>query len=686
MTKKYRIHQALAVLSLSLIGSDAVAENIDQMSPSELYKLGEKYEAIGSKDKSFLYFDKSAQDNYVPAMLKLSTIYKQDGKSQKSNEYLNKAVKAGDATALYIKSEQYCGLKSSRAHQECIRLLSLSASKGNAGAYRKLAEYRQSSKQSYQDYLKAFAIDKRFYNLFRHAKNAGHNDDKIINDIEKILKQKGDKDSDIARTLGTIFNSEGYSNFSDLATDLKRLDIANKYFKKAIDLDPKNKALNGYVAQFEANGYGGQQNWEKAFHHLKLAAEANPGRFNDTLAFMYYYGLGTEQNIQKAIDLKEESDFPYFFAKIYAKGSGVKQNLENYVNYQLEASATETIEHYTQSFYQMQNQLKFEATAELKNSNTPDATFSQAVLLLQKKDYSQALEKFLPLAQDGNKKAIDIVASMHARGLGCTKNYQTSFEWYEKIADEDKALNNLIGLNYLYGLNGYIKNRSKAKEIIGGRSFRYIDLADKIPITNKLKILLLNQEEILRKGKRIKEKELSLDQSQEAYYYLLAASEKSGEACNLLGEVLLEQWEIQRAKDFFLKAIKLGHQKANQNLGFMYLNGYGTLPDLHKALEYYSTERPKPEAYYQMSRNFAVNSDYTTAFKICLLEKAIQEDPSFAGAWMDLLRMDPRRGDQKYHLKRLERACEAAKVDKSIFCTDYKNVRNGRTSMFLSPY
>lgn len=686
MTKKYRIHQALAVLSLSLIGSDAVAENIDQMSPSELYKLGEKYEAIGSKDKSFLYFDKSAQDNYVPAMLKLSTIYKQDGKSQKSNEYLNKAVKAGDATALYIKSEQYCGLKSSRAHQECIRLLSLSASKGNAGAYRKLAEYRQSSKQSYQDYLKAFAIDKRFYNLFRHAKNAGHNDDKIINDIEKILKQKGDKDSDIARTLGTIFNSEGYSNFSDLATDLKRLDIANKYFKKAIDLDPENKVLNGYVAQFEANGYGGQQNWEKAFHHLKLAAEANPGRFNDTLAFMYYYGLGTEQNIQKAIDLKEESDFPYFFAKIYAKGSGVKQNLENYVNYQLEASATETIEHYTQSFYQMQNQLKFEASAELKNSNTPDATFSQAVLLLQKKDYSQALEKFLPLAQDGNKKAIDIVASMHARGLGCTKNYKTSFEWYEKIADEDKALNNLIGLNYLYGLNGYIKNRSKAKEIIGGRSFRYIDLADKIPITNKIKILLLNQEEILRKGKRIKEKELSLDQSQEAYYYLLAASEKSGEACNLLGEVLLEQWEIQRAKDFFLKAIKLGHQKANQNLGFMYLNGYGTLPDLHKALEYYSTERPKPEAYYQMSRNFAVNSDYTTAFKIWLLEKAIQEDPSFAGAWMDLLRMDPRRGDQKYHLKRLERACEAAKVDKSIFCTDYKNVRNGRTSMFLSPY
>lgn len=686
MTKKYRIHQALAVLSLSLIGSDAVAENIDQMSPSELYKLGEKYEAIGSKDKSFLYFDKSAQDNYVPAMLKLSTIYKQDGKSQKSNEYLNKAVKAGDATALYIKSEQYCGLKSSRAHQECIRLLSLSASKGNAGAYRKLAEYRQSSKQSYQDYLKAFAIDKRFYNLFRHAKNAGHNDDKIINDIEKILKQKGDKDSDIARTLGTIFNSEGYSNFSDLATDLKRLDIANKYFKKAIDLDPENKVLNGYVAQFEANGYGGQQNWEKAFHHLKLAAEANPGRFNDTLAFMYYYGLGTEQNIQKAIDLKEESDFPYFFAKIYAKGSGVKQNLENYVNYQLEASATETIEHYTQSFYQMQNQLKFEASAELKNSNTPDATFSQAVLLLQKKDYSQALEKFLPLAQDGNKKAIDIVASMHARGLGCTKNYKTSFEWYEKIADEDKALNNLIGLNYLYGLNGYTKNRSKAKEIIGGRSFRYIDLADEIPITNKLKILLLNQEEILRKGKRIKEKELSLDQSQEAYYYLLAASERSGEACNLLGEVLLEQWEIQRAKDFFLKAIKLGHQKANQNLGFMYLNGYGTLPDLHKALEYYSTERPKPEAYYQMSRNFAVNSDYTTAFKIWLLEKAIQEDPSFAGAWMDLLRMDPRRGDQKYHLKRLERACEAAKADKSIFCTDYKNVRNGRTSMFLSPY
>lgn len=686
MTKKYQIRQALIALSLSLIGCNVAAENIEKMSPSELYKLGEKYEAIGHKDKSFLYFDKSAQDNYVPALLKLSTIYKQDGKSQKSNEYLNKAVKAGDAMALYIKSEQYCNLKSSRARQECIRLLSLSASKGNAGAYRKLAEYRQSAKQSYQDYLKAFAIDNRSYNLFQHAKNAGYNDEKIINDIENILRQKGSKESDIAREIGTIFNSEGYSNFSDLATDLKKLNIANKYFKKAIDLDPENKVLNGYVAQFEAYGYGEQQNWEKAFHHLKLAAEANPGRFNDTLAFMHYYGLGTEQNIQKAIDLKEESDFPYIFANIYAKGSGVKQNLENYVNYRLEALAAETIEHYTQSFYQMQNQLKFEASVELKNSNTTDATFSQAVLLLQKKNFSQALEKFLPLAQENNKNAIDIVASMHARGLGCTKNYKIAFEWYEKIADKDKALNNLIGLNYLYGLNGYTKNRAKAKEIIGGRSFRYINLTDEIPITNKLKILLLTQEEILKKGKRIKEKELSLDQSQEAYYYLLAASEKSGEACKLLGEVLLEQWEVQRAKDFFLKAIKLGHQEANQNLGFMYLNGYGTLPDLHKALEYYSTTRSKHEAYRLMSRNFAVNSDYTKAFKIWILEKGIQEDPSLAVAWMDLLRIDPRRGDREYNLKRLEQACEASKVDKSIFCTDYKNVRNGGISMFDSMF
>ena len=110
MLKKYKTIQVLVALSLGLIGFNATALNIDGMSPSELFELGENYESIGNINKSFLYYDKAAQENYVPAMLKMVTIFRQEGKQQQAKELLDKAAKTGDATALYEKALQLCDL------------------------------------------------------------------------------------------------------------------------------------------------------------------------------------------------------------------------------------------------------------------------------------------------------------------------------------------------------------------------------------------------------------------------------------------------------------------------------------------------------------------------------------------------------------------------------------------------
>lgn len=685
MLKKYKTIQVLVALSLGLIGFNATALNIDGMSPSELFELGENYESIGNINKSFLYYDKAAQENYVPAMLKMVTIFRQEGKQQQAKELLDKAAKTGDATALYEKALQLCDAKSSQLRKNCLGLLKESASKGNANAYRKLAQISSSKKQSYYHYLNAYALDGNDYELFRYGQDAGYGDVQVINDIERVLKKKGLSEAKIARNLAYLLYFRGHDSFTYRVRCDESLKLAKSYFQKAIELDPNNKSLNSFLAEFEAYGLTGSQNWEHAYKFLKVGAEAIPARLNDTLAFMYYYGLGTKQSLNDLLVLSSKADYLDLFAEIYAKGSGVAQNKEQYVNFKLETYAADLIDTYNN--YKINSlhrplQKKIEASAKLGSVNSPETLYNKGILLIQNKKYEEALSSLTKAAEMGNEKAVLLVSSMYARGLGCKKDYGKSYSWLSKISNPNKSVNKIMGINYLFGTNRFEVNRSKAKELLEGKSYQYIDLNDSIPIGMKAKILLLSSDEILRKAKTIKKRK-TLEQAQEAYYYLLAAAEDNGEACALLGQVLLEQWEVTKAKDYFEKAVSLGYSKANQNLGFMFLNGYGTMPDLDKAMEYYSKENSKAEAFYQMSRHCSVNSDYTTAFRIWLLYKSVQEDPSFAGAWMDLLTMDPRRGDKKFQLKMLEQACAASKVEDSIFCIDYKNLRSGKFSRFF---
>ena len=169
MLKKYKTIQVLIALSLGLIGFNATALNIDGMSPSELFELGENYESIGNINKSFLYFDKAAQDKYVPAMLKLVTIFQEEGRHQQASQILDEAAGMGDPTALYEKATKVCKLRTKKVYQECINLLSSAGLKGNANAYRKLAELRKDDKKSYQDSLKAYAIDEISIGIFHYG-------------------------------------------------------------------------------------------------------------------------------------------------------------------------------------------------------------------------------------------------------------------------------------------------------------------------------------------------------------------------------------------------------------------------------------------------------------------------------------------------------------------------------------
>ena len=688
MIGKYKVIGLLAILSLSMTSAYADQSIIDNnYSPEELYDLGLDYEVLNQTDKSFIYFDKAAQMNYVPAMLKMVNIYRQEGRTRVAKEILEKAVRTGDAVAIYEKAREICDKQPTVGNRECIKLLSISANKGYAPAYRKLADFRTSPKQSYNDYLMAYSIDGKIRGIFNYAEKAGYDLEKIVSDIGKIQREAGKGETDITENLGWFlrnYASGGYtlsSLFSDKIVDIKALNLSSKYFQKALENDPSRKDIYSNLAEDEAYGFGGKQNWNKAFQYMKLAAEADPGIYNSDVAFLHYLGLGTKQDIDEALKLAPASNNLNFFAAIYAKGSGVPQDFGKFINLQLEQYAINKLEYY-QDFFSELEKRKLQATARVGETNSSEKSYSQGILLVLDKNYEEALKYLIKASEQGHEKAIELIAALYARGLGCKKNYKISFEWLEKIEKQSSDVKNLIGQCYLYGLNGYEKNRIKAKELLKGISNRYIDLSEDIPISTKTKMLFLPQEDILKNGLRIKNKDLSIQQSQEAYYYLLSASEESGEASNLLGEIALKHLDIAKAKKYFEKAVSQGYSWANKNIGLMYLNGYGTLPNLEKAYEYYSKAYSDNAEYFYMSRNISFSSSLLDPLKIQLLHKAIQKYPSHFGAWHDLLILDPRTGDKDYRYKLLSEACFAAKTQKSPFCQEYKRLKSGQRGMF----
>lgn len=681
MIGKYQVIGLLAILSLSMTSAYADQSIIDNnYSPEELYDLGLDYEVLNQTDKSFIYFDKAAQMNYLPAMLKMVNIHRQEGRTREAKELLEKAVRTGDAVAIYEKAREICDKQPTVGNRECIKLLSISANKGYAIAYRRLANFRISPKESYNDYLMAYSIDGIAGEIFSYGEKAGYDLERIVSDIEKIQKAAGKGETEIAESLGRLLRDYA-SGFSGKIVNLRALNLSSKYFQIAIEKDSSRKDIYSDLAEDAAYGFGGKQNWNKAFEYMKLAAKADPGTYNIDEARMHYFGLGTEQDINETLKLAQASDYLGFFGSIYAKGSGVPQDFEKYVNLQLEQYAIFTLNDYKN--YSDFGKRKHQAIARLGEPNSSEKFYSQGVLLVLENNYEEALKYLIIAAEQGHDKAIEFTASLFARGLGCEKNYKTSFEWLEKIKKKSSSVNDLIGQCYLYGINGYEKNRIKAKEFLKGKSNRYIiDLSEEIPISTKTKILFLPQRDILRNGLKIKNKDLSMQKSQEAYYYLLSASEESGEASNLLGEIALGQFDLAKAQKYFKKAISQGYSEAYENIGFMYLNGYGTLPNFEKAFEYYSKTSPHNDAYYYMSRKFFYMDPISEALKIQWLYKTIQEHPTYFGAWLDLLSRDPRTGDKDYRYKFLSEACFAAKTQKSPFCKEYKALKSGQRGMF----
>ena len=242
----------------------------------------------------------------------------------------------------------------------------------------------------------------------------------------------------------------------------QNLDESLKCYKANVELhlktDPRLKSAEYYK--------------KNAAKRLKRAAE-NYGNF-DVLAvgIMYLNGYGVEQNFDKAREYFEKAAAlkahyaNYFLGELYETGLGVAQNLETARKFYKLAAAllNESVasSFILEQFYRSLYDWRLDA-ANLGNSDC----MWKIGMMYEKGQYveqniSKALEWYKKSAALGNSEAMRIIGYLYEHGEGVPQDYQKAVEWYEKAVE----LKNTYALNQLSKMyregKGVEKNPAKA--------------------------------------------------------------------------------------------------------------------------------------------------------------------------------------------------------------------------------
>ena len=173
------------------------------------------------------------------------------------------------------------------------------------------------------------------------------------------------------------------------------------------------------------------------------------------LACMYRDGYGVEQNLQKAIEFymhairKENIIAMHHLARIYKNGYGVEKNYQK------------AIELYT---------LAIEKGREYSMNNLAKKNMYQNSDRLEQ-NYQKAIESYTRAIEKRRGSSMNNLAIMYENGNGVEQNYQKAIELY-KQAIEKESMHALKNLTTLYRDHQSLFNR---KDIIDFFLFKYPD-------------------------------------------------------------------------------------------------------------------------------------------------------------------------------------------------------------------
>ena len=224
---------------------------------------------------------------------------------------------------------------------------------------------------------------------------------------------------------------------------------AERLYKLAtVSGNPKAQAMLGTIYLID-------EKYTKAFCWYEKAASQNHGPGFEGLAYCYEYGLGTEQNLQKAFEYnKKSADFgdkesQNKVGEFYYRGTGVSQNYMEAVNYfraaaeQGYADAQINLGSCYINRLGVENDDKqafywFEQAAQQNNSvGISNLGFCYEYGRGVNQDYSKAMENYLKAAEMGCTYSMCSIGSLFQNGKGVPKDNIKAQEWYLKAAEKN---------------------------------------------------------------------------------------------------------------------------------------------------------------------------------------------------------------------------------------------------------
>ena len=332
-----------------------------------------------------------------------------------------------------------------------------------------------------------------------------------------------------------------------------------KNYKQAYEifqspLNIANPLAQYYLAQMYYNGLGVQEDKERSFELISLAAQNGLLEGKLSHAEMLLKGDGTPRNYKKASEefkLLSNEGVPraqYFLGHIYYHGLGVLKNKERAFGL-------------------------FSLSAKAGNL---DAQLAQAEMLLNgegtEKDFELAEQLYHSLADQGMLTAQLFLGIMHEQGTGIASqvDYQEAAKWYKMAALQgSSAAQMALGSLYLY---------YELKDDNFSTSKAWLDKARELGEPKASYYLGL----MYQYGKGI-----SKNSKQALKLYLEAAEHGVPEAQYALGQIYYTgsgvPKDLERGIEWYTKAAMQNYPDAQTTLGILYYLGQNVPKDIEKS-------------------------------------------------------------------------------------------------------
>lgn len=282
------------------------------------------------------------------------------------------------------------------------------------------------------------------------------------------------KDSDCMVALGEIFLESGYDKQKGL-----------RFIEEAARIGNNRKAIFALKDIFSEGKYGIAKDGNKAIEWLKKLVGIDDEAAYRSIARIYHYGKGVEQNILEAIKWYKEAvksehdDHDDYLSKGARSLCYVCYDLQILGDLYFDGFGDKLPKDYTVAF-NYYTQISGNTSYELSR-------FFSLALMYENgkgttKNIEQANDYYLKSANEGYSVAMNNLAWNYFNGNGVPKNIGTAKYWFEKAIKAGNEVNSYFGLGLVHMTKGYIDfekfqvNMKKAGEL--GHKWAYFRLGD----------------------------------------------------------------------------------------------------------------------------------------------------------------------------------------------------------------